>query len=261
MIIDTHAHMDQVPDAPSALEESARAGVEAVVAVGVDLASNKANLELKKTVAAPKIFVGLGIHPGNIKAEEVEDTLTFIRGHLSEAHAIGEIGLDFWYKWVRKDQDKKDEQRRVFRRQLDLAAECGLPAVVHSRGTWQECLDTVRESGVKKAVFHWYSGPVDVLEKILAAGYLVSCSPSLAYSPQSREAIAHAPIEQTMIETDSPVFYRFSADGDDGFQATPKDVFRTLEAYCELKKVDRDRALEILNRNARSFFGMEPHGT
>lgn len=255
MIIDTHVHLDHLPNIDLALKEAREAGVEAIVAVGVDLASNKKNLELKHAHRHPKIYLAFGIHPGNIKFEEVEATLQFIRANIKEAHAIGEIGLDFWYKDVRKDQVKKDEQRGVFRRQLELAREFNLPAVIHSRGTWRECLESTQEVGLKKAVFHWYSGPVDVLEDIVKSGYFVSTSPSVAYSPQSRLAISHAPIENTMIETDSPVFFS-GKEGEEGFAATPKDVVRTLKAYCALKNMEEDTALAIFNRNAREFFGM-----
>lgn len=253
--IDTHAHLDHVENVEQALKEAAEAGVEAVVAVGSDLASNQKNLTIKKSTARPKIYLGLGIHPGNIKAEELEPTYKFIRENIAEASAIGEIGLDFWYKWVRKDQEKHEEQRRVFLRQLEMAKEFDLPAVIHSRGTWRECLETTQKVGIKKAVFHWYSGPLDVLKDIVAAGYFVSCSPGVAYSPQSREAMTHAPLENTLIETDCPVFYR-TGEGEEGYNATPKHVFKTLKAYCALKNLNEPDALPILNRNAKLFFNI-----
>ena len=116
-IIDTHAHLDQVENCEAELKDAAAAGVEAVVAVGSDLASNQRNLAIKKSTVAPKIYLGLGIHPGNIKAEDIEPTIKFIRDNIREANAVGEIGLDFWYKWLRKDAEKHEEQRRVFLQQ------------------------------------------------------------------------------------------------------------------------------------------------
>ncbi len=253
--IDTHAHLDHVEHVEQALLDAAAAGVERIVAPGMDLPSMQKNLALKRNVSSPKIYIGLGIHPANIVAEHVEDTIRFMREHVKEAHSIGEIGLDFWYKWVRKDDVKKEEQRQVFRRQLLLAREFDLPVIIHSRGTWRECLDTARDSGIKKAVFHWYSGPLDVLADILAVGYLISASPALAFSPQSREAIQHAPIEQTLIETDCPVFYNYP-EPDGGFTSQPKDVFKTLTAYAKLKQVEPEPALWILNQNAKDFFNL-----
>src|SRR3989338_4324615 len=182
-IIDTHAHLDHLEDLDNALARAAQAGVEAIVAVGVDLKANQRNLEIKKKTRAPKIYTALGIHPGNINPDEVDATLEFIRANIGEAVAIGETGLDFWYKWVKKDPVKKKEQVEVFGKQLRLAQEFNLPVVIHSRGAWNECLEMSQSVGIKKALFHWYSGPVDILKRILDRGYFVSASPSIATSP------------------------------------------------------------------------------
>jgi len=255
-MIDTHAHIDHIEDYPAALNAAGEAGVEDIIAVSVDGASIKKNIEIQKEFAAPRIHLAFGIHPGNIQPEEVKETLRFIEENISLAKAVGEIGLDFWYKWARKDAAVKAAQREVFARQLMIAKEHNLPAIIHTRGTWRECFETTRLAGVQKALFHWYSGPVDVLKDIIAAGYLVSASPSLATSPQSREVISHAPLEQTLIETDSPVFYRYRRDSDEGFQATPKDVARTFEAYCDLKGLEPAETLKTLDQNAREFFDL-----
>ncbi len=252
-MIDTHAHLDHLENLSEALTNAASAGVEGIVCVGIDLAANKKNLEIKRTTRAPKIYLALGMHPANINRNEVEECIQFIRDHIREVVAIGETGLDYWYKWVKKDEAKKVEQREVFNRQLDLAREFNLPVIIHSRGAWRDCLNMVRAAGVKKAVFHWYSGPLDVLSEIVESGFYVGTTPSLAYSPQSREAISQAPINRILIETDCPVFFQ---DGESGFTSQPKDVFRTLEAYARLKNVDAKEALVVFNQNARTLFGL-----
>ncbi len=252
-IIDTHAHIDQILEIEKALQAATDAGVEHIVAVGVDLKSNRRNLEIQKTFSNPQIHLAFGIHPGTIHPEEIEETLRFIRKHRQQLVAIGETGLDYWYKWARKDEDKKAEQRKTFERQLEIAVEFDLPIIIHSRGAWRDCLEMTKASGIKKALFHWYSGPVNILQEILDEGYYVSASPSIAYSPQSREAISYAPIDRTLIETDTPVFYQ---DGGEGFQSTPKDVFKTLSAYSKIKSMEEDAALKILNKNAVEFFNL-----
>jgi len=254
---DTHAHLDHIENVDQALKEADEAGIEGVVAVGVDLEANQKNLEIKRRTKSPKIFTALGIHPGNIKAEDVEKTIQYIRDNIKEAVAIGEIGLDFWYKDVRKSDERKQEQRNVFQKQLELAAEFDLPVVVHSRGAWKECLRLIKDSGVKKANFHWYSGPIDVLDQIFEAGFFVSATPALRYSPQHQDAIRNAPITQTLIETDSPVFFQDTDDPQGGFAASPKDVLRTLKLYAELKGMKEAEAVDVLNRNVKEFFGIK----
>jgi len=94
---------------------------------------------------------------------------------------------------------------------------------------------------------------VDILDQILEAGFYVSTSPSVAYSPESRKAMAHAPIERILVETDSPVHYR---DGEASFMAEPKDVVRTWKALAQLKNLDEQAALASVNTNAKVFFGI-----
>jgi TatD DNase family protein len=252
-MIDTHAHIDHLENPQAALERALEAGVGDIIAVSMNLPSCRKNLEIKNAVRQPQLHLAFGEHPSDVNPDETGECLEFIKANREHLTAIGEIGLDFWYKWVRKDKEKHQQQREAFRKYLELARELDLPVVIHSRGTWKECLETTQGIGIQRAVFHWYSGPVDVLKKILEAGYYVSTTPSLAYSPQSREAIGYAPIEQTLIETDCPVSYK---DGETAFQAEPKDVFRTLKIYSEFKKVAEEKAAEILNGNARRLFGI-----
>lgn len=261
-LIDTHAHLDHIEHLDQAIENAHKKGVEGIVTVSTDTASCRKNLEIKKKYTKPKIYLAMGMHPSDADGDDLKTCTQLIREHKDELTAVGEIGLDFWYKWVRKDKEKKDEQRAVFRAQLELAREFNLPAVIHTRGTWRECFETVKEVGIQKCEFHWYSGPLDVLKDILEGGYYISASPSLAYSPQSRDAISYAPIERTMIETDSPVFYRTTSHGEvgdahEGFQAEPKDVFKTLKTYCALKNIEEAKAVEIFNRNAKDFFALD----
>lgn len=253
---DTHAHLDHLENLESALKSADEAGVKAIVAMSMNLDSCRRCLEIKRATSVPKIYLGMGMHPSDANPADVPAIKDLARQHRDELTVVGEIGLDFWYKWVRKDQVKKQEQRDVYRSLLELAMELELPPVIHSRGVWRECFETARDIGLKKAEFHWYSGPIDVLKDILDAGYVISTSPSVAYSEQSREAVAYAPLEQLLIETDCPVYYRNKETGD-GFQAEPKDVFRTLKAVCDLKKIDPKLAVRQLNKNAKEFFGID----
>ncbi|MCA9405827.1 MAG: TatD family hydrolase [Candidatus Omnitrophica bacterium] len=256
-IYDTHAHLDHIEDLSPALERAVQTGVKGVVAVSISLKSCTRTLEIAKEYSNPIIYPALGMHPSDADRNDVAACIDLIKENVSRIIAVGEIGLDFWYKWVRKDKEKKDEQREVFQAFLNVARETNLPAIIHTRGTWREAFDRTKATGLTKALFHWYSGPVDVLKDILDAGYYVSTSPSVAYSPQSREAMSYAPIEQTLIETDSPVFYKNRDTDDEGFKAEPKDVLKTLSAYSKLKNVSEDKTLSILNNNAETFFNFQ----
>lgn len=251
MIIDTHAHVDQLEDLSAAMAGAHEAGVSDIVAVSVDLDSMKKVLAIAGQYQKPKIHPALGVHPGKVQPDTQQLAFDFMRTHIKEACAVGETGLDYWYKWVRKDEVERRKQKISFAFHLNLAREFDLPIIIHSRGAWRDCLAMALESGVKRALFHWYSGPVDILDQILHAGFYVSTSPSVAYSPESRRAMAHAPLERILVETDSPVNYK---DGETSFMAEPKDVIRTWKALSQLKNLDEQEALTAVNANAKKFF-------
>ncbi len=255
-LIDTHCHLDQLEDINSALEKAKQEGVEAVVAVGTNYQSNVKNLDIANSNPLVKIFVAMGIHPTEIKAGEVEKTLEFIRQNIQKAIAIGEIGLDYWRKEIKKGPGAKEEQRQVFISQLKIAQEFNLPAVIHSRGAWKECLELCLSSKVKKAVFHWYSGPLDILREIIREGFLISATPALGCSQQHQEAIRTVPVENILIETDSPVFYQ-NTEG--GFKAGPKDVIRTLSLLAQIKNQPEEQIKSITAKNAVEFFNLKKY--
>ncbi len=255
-IIDTHAHLDQIKDLDQALDNAREAGVVGIVLISMDFESSKRCLEIKKRVTDPKIYLGMGMHPSEANLDDLEDCVKLIYDNVESLHAIGEIGLDFWYKDVRKSDEKKEIQVKVFRRFLEVARDVNLPAVIHSRGAEQECLDIVLELGITQAEFHWYSGSVPILEKIIEHGYYVSTSPSVVHSAPTKEVMAAAPVERILLETDSPVYFKNRKTGE-GFEAEPKDVIRTLKGVCQLKGLDPDQAHHLFNKNAKDFFHMD----
>jgi TatD DNase family protein len=188
-----------------------------------------------------------------VKLDTQQAALDFMHANIKQARAIGETGLDYWYKWVRKDEVERQKQKDSFSVHLTLAREFDLPIVIHSRGAWRDCLSMACESGVKRALFHWYSGPVDILDQIIDAGFYVSTSPSVAYSPESRKAMMHAPIDRILVETDSPVNYK---EGETSFRAEPKDVIKTWKALAQLKNLNEQETLGTVNKNAEKFFGI-----
>jgi len=252
-IIDSHSHIDQLEDLSGALIRAHEAGVSDIVAMSVDLDSMKKVLEIKNQCQQPKIHPALGVHPGKVQPDTQPTAYDFMRANIKEACAVGETGLDYWYKWVRDNQVERQKQKDSFSFHLGLAREFDLPIVIHSRGAWRDCLSMTRESGVKRALFHWYSGPVDILDQIIEAGFYVSTSISVAYSPESRRAMAHAPIERILVETDSPVNFK---EGDISFMAEPKDVIKTWKALAQLKNLNEQETLDKVNTNAKTFFGI-----
>jgi TatD DNase family protein len=246
--------MDEIENLPAVLERASRAGIEAIVAVGSDYESNKRVLEISRSYSEPKIYPALGIHPWGLRDSRWQRALKQIEEHIWDIVAIGEIGLDFWLKEARKDGPGRGLQKKVFLAQLELAKKFGKPAIIHSRGAWEDCLKAAKEMEIEKAVFHWYSGPVDTLRQIIKSGYLVSASPSCEYSRQHRRAINETPIEAILLETDSPVTYKPPGGQ---YIAQPKDIIKTLRAVAQLKRLPENQVAMYTRKNAVGFFSLE----
>jgi TatD DNase family protein len=241
-LIDGHAHLDAIADIEAAVRKARAAGVTRIVGVGMDVASNRRTLELAD-VYPGTVYPAVGFHPWAIASNTIEDNLQFVDAHLGGCLALGEVGLDY------KIKVKKAVQWDVFSEILRLAQKHQKPLIVHSRFSHQRCHQMVAAAGISKVVFHWYSGPGDILERILGDGYYVSCTPALAYSPPHRAAMERAPLGRILIETDSPVEYQ-------GKPSEPKDLTETLRHLSRIKQVPEGDVAAIVTGNAEKVFGL-----
>jgi TatD DNase family protein len=248
-LIDTHAHLDEIEDIQQTIDNAKKAGLVAVIAVGCDIASNVKTMEIADGYP-DFVYPALGYHPESIKESEIETNLDFIRENIDKAVAIGEIGLDY-AKWVRASSDK-DLQKQVFKELLKIAKDNDKPVCIHSRYAWRDALDAVVESGVVKAVFHWYTGTSSVLRDIIAHSYYLSVTPAVEYHEEHRRAVREAPLDRLLLETDSPVVYARGREGE--FNASPADVLRSLKGAAALRGMSEAEIAEVTTQNARRLF-------
>ena len=239
-LVDCHAHLDEVDNLTEALQEARSAGVRGIIGVGVDVESNKKILKIAEENEG-YVYPALGYHPWQMKEEGVEENLSFIRDHIQECMALGEIGLDY------KTKVKKDLQWKVFGELLDIALEHSKPIIVHCRYSHRRAFETMKGKGIQRAVFHWYSGPIDLLVEIVNSGYFISATPALTYSPPHQEAIKKAPLERILVETDCPVSYQ-------GKESRPKDVRISLNEVGRLKEVALEVVANQTTANVSSLF-------
>jgi len=251
-VADAHAHLVELIDLDAVLERAAQAGVFAIVSMGVGLSSNTRNLKIAKEYNddSVKIFPALGLHPWGLEKKDIRPTIEQIRQNIREIAGIGEIGLDYWRRdGSIIDHSKIEIQHLAFKEAIKLAKEFDKPISVHSRGAWEDCFDIVVEQNVKKVIFHWFSGPLEIVKKIIDHGYYVSTTPALEYSKEHRSAILNTPLEHLLIETDSPVKY-----GD--LKSEPKDVIISLREVSKLKNIGIDIVAEKTTRNFFSIYKM-----
>jgi TatD DNase family protein len=251
-LIDTHAHLDEIADLEQSIAAAKAAGVVAIIAVGSCYESNQKVLEYGR-IYNSLVYPALGLHPWNLKQTEIERTLEFIKANVGSAVAIGEVGLDY-HKRVRAAAGK-DVQRHVFSDILGIAREYGKPVSVHSRYAWRDALDLVRESGIEKAVFHWYTGTSSVLREIAEHGYFISATPAVEYHAEHRRAVKEVPLDRLLLETDCPVTYGRGTGWE--FESRPSDVLRVLRGVASLTGIPEDRIADTTTNNALKFFNIQ----
>ena len=251
-VIDTHAHLDELENLEPALNKAKESGVIAVIAVGSSLESNQKVMGICLKYPA-FVYPAFGLHPwelGSLKPDQIDTTLGFIEERVAEIVAIGEIGLDYDKRVVKVAP--KELQKEVFKRLLALAKAYEKPPIVHSRYAWKDCFEMVKEAGIKKAVFHWFTGFSSVLKEILDAGYLISATPAAEYHEEHRRAIRETSLDKLLLETDCPVTY----GKENKYRSEPADILRSLKAVAALKGTDEVDIAKQTTYNASDVFGL-----
>jgi TatD DNase family protein len=252
-VVDTHTHLDEEDDIGPIISTSKAAGVAAIVCVGSGYNSNATVLNISQKYSR-YVYAAMGLHPWeihNLSGDMQDNLIAQIQQNIDSLAAIGEIGLDYDKRMVRLSG--KEEQKYILKRLLALAARYDKPVSLHSRYAWKDCLELVLEAGVKKAVFHWFTGFSSVLREIISNGFYISCTPAAEYHEEHRRAVREAPLEQLLLETDSPVTY----GRDNRYRSQPADVLRSLKAAALLKDVDTDTVSQQTTINARNLFKLD----
>ena len=252
-LIDTHAHLDELKNLDFMLEEAKKAGVIAIVAVGSSYQSNMKTLEISQKHCR-FVYPALGLHPwelGNLRTFEIDDNLRFIEQNIASAVAVGEIGLDYDKRVLKVAS--KELQNEVLGRLLDIARKYAKPAIIHSRYAWKDALHLIQDSGMDKAVFHWFTGFSSVLKDIIGGGYFVSATPAAEYHEEHRRAVKEAPLQRLLLETDCPVTYGRAAR----YESQPADILRDVKAVSRLKEIAEATIAEQTTKNAISFFSLD----
>lgn len=249
-VIDTHAHLDELENLEPALNKAKEAGVVAVVAVGSNHQSNQKVMGISDSHPS-FVYPALGLHPwelGNLDSHGINVTLKFIEEKISQIVAIGEIGLDYDKRVIKVAP--KELQKETLKCLLALARQYTKPVIIHSRYAWKDSFELVKEAGIEKAVFHWFTGFSGVLKDILEAGYLISATPAAEYHEEHRRAVRETPPDRLLLETDCPVIY----GRENKYRSQPADVLRCLKAVAALKGTDELAIAQQTTHSAIEFF-------
>ncbi|MBQ9757183.1 MAG: TatD family hydrolase [Clostridia bacterium] len=252
-LYDTHAHLDDNmfdSDRNAVIEKIKNSNVGLLNNIASDMESSKASIALAEKYDF--VYASVGVHPSCTGAMTNEDILALkeLSKH-PKVVAIGEIGLDYHY-----DDTEPETQKQWFRAQLDLAKELDMPVIIHDRESKGECIEILREKGIKKCVFHCFSGSAETAKELLKMGYFISFTGVVTFKNARRaiEAVKEIPLDRLFIETDCPYM------APEPFRGTRNDssmVFRVAEKIAEIKGVSTDEVIRTTRENAIRFFGIE----
>jgi len=202
----------------------------------------------------PRIYASTGIHPHEANLA-TDANLAQLEQWSRNPRVIawGEIGLDYWY-----DLSPRDIQRRVFLAQLELARAAKKPIIIHcrpSKDSWDamdECLQLLAEHWASSGlggIMHCFPGTYHHAKKALVLGFLISFAGNVSFSKADsiREAATQVPLDQMLIETDSPYLAPVPHRGRRNEPAYVADVARHI---AELRGMNSD---EIGNQTTRNF--------
>ena len=168
MFFDTHAHYDDEAfdaDREELLAAMPENGVGLILDPGCDVKSSERALALAGRFG--HVYAAVGIHPeelSGLREGDLERIAELAKD--PRCRAIGEIGLDYYW-----DASRKEEQKALFIRQLELALERDLPVIVHDREAHGDCLEIVSRFERLRGVFHCYSGSAEMAEQLLRRGW------------------------------------------------------------------------------------------
>ena len=249
-MIDTHCHLTDKrfdKDREQALVRAVEAGVTHLIEIAYAPAIVPRAMDL--AAAHPNLFVCVGVHPTEA-AKVGDEYLPELRDHARHPRvvAIGETGLDFF-----RDYAPRADQERWFRAQLALADEMGLPVVIHQRSALEDTLAILEETRPQAAgVLHCFDDGPAAVERARALGFKLGLGGCLTYGHAALdEAVAMAPPDMLMLETDSPFL---EPEPRSLRRNEPAVLGRVVRRLCEIRGWSAPEAIRITRANARELF-------
>lgn len=194
-MIDVHCHFDMAQNPEKYISDNEK---RQIITIGMTNLPSHFQMGVNHVRRYKYIRLALGLHP--LRAKEHAKEYSKFRQYVDETSYIGEIGLDF----SREGFSTKEIQIKSFEFVLDCIRTKNKILSLHSRRAEKETLEMLTEKGIENAIFHWYSGSLNVLRNIANSGFFFSINSAMILSDNGRKIIAEIPKELILTETDFP---------------------------------------------------------
>ena len=255
MIFESHAHYDDDAfenDRHFLLKEMTNNGIESIVNVSSDLKSVETTLNLANQYEF--IYAAVGIHPSDCQQLNNEKFLWLGNQALKDkVIAIGEIGLDYYYK-----EPDKEIQKKWFIKQMNLAKEIQKPVIIHSRDAALDTLEILKSQDLKdiEGVVHCFSYSKETAKILLNMGYYFGIGGVVTFSNAKKlvDAVEYIPLDHILLETDSPYL---APAPNRGKRNSSLNIPLIAEKIAEIKGVSYEMIVEKTNNNAKKLFSIK----
>ena len=257
--VDAHAHLEIVtntaPDSPEigkVLADAKSVGIDRIVQVGYSAEQSEWGVKLAEHW--PNVLAAVALHPNEAPVvADLEADLAVIEKLSTHprVRAIGETGLDFF----RTEPALQERQKYSFRRHIELAKRVDKALVIHDRDAHRAVLDLLIEEGAPaKTIFHCYSGDAEMARECIEKGYILSFAGTLTFknAPALREAVKLVPLDQLLVETDSPFLAPMPHRG---ALNTPAQIPTILRFMADERGEDVDELATAISNNCERLFG------
>jgi TatD DNase family protein len=260
-LTDTHCHLDFRAfdnDREDVLKRCQEAGITRILNPGVDLESSRSAVRLAEKHA--QIYAAVGVHPNDGVSwnTSTSQALRSLADHPRVA-AIGEIGLDFY-----RNTTDRALQVRIFREQLDLAAEMGLPVIIHSRQALRETLEILsawRDELVRSnsaladqpGVLHSFEGDLELALQTIEMNFYLGVGGPVTFrnAPEKRALLSAIPLDVMLLETDAPFLAPTPHRGE---RNEPAYISWVAETLATLTNTPLSSVARVTTHNAASLF-------
>lgn len=240
-LTDTHFHLSLSDDIEKILKEAKEVGVSNFIMSACDLKSIEEGLEIINKYE--DIYLTIGIHPDEITSFN-DNTIAYLEKLIlnnKKIIGIGEIGLDYYH-----NKENKEEQKRIFKLQLDLATKLNLPVVIHTRDAFLDTYNILKEYSLKGTI-HCFTLSLECANMYINLGYLLGIGGVSTYKNANlKNVLKEVDLKHIVLETDSPYL---SPEPLRGTRNSPKNISIICDNLCKIKNLPREEVIKITTNN------------
>lgn len=260
-LIDTHCHLDMdayADDLDAVVRSAVATGVGGIITVGIDLHSSQQAVAIARRF--PGVWATVGIHPHHAAETgpaQYSELAVLAGEKANKVVGYGEIGLDYARNYA-----PAEVQNKVFKDQLGLARELGLPVIIHDRDAHEDTLRLLREHGPFPAggVMHCFSGDGTLARQVMDLGFHLSIPGVVTFAKSEvlQQVARDIPLTRMLLETDGPFLAPVPFRGKTN---RPEYLVYTAQKIAELRGIPLSEVARQTSRNASEVFHLAPEST